>query len=449
MQSHLRKKVRLPSFLLFILFILVRPGYGQDSAVPQDSTLQEATLEKVVQYALIHQPAVLQAQIDERIADRVIKGKLADWYPQVNFAANYQHYTDLQTSVIGGNVIRLGVENTSYLQVNATQNLFNRDVLLASSTASRVRLQAGQNTARSKMNMVANVSKAFYDLLATSQQIKVSEESITRLERSLKNAQSQYNAGLTDRTDYKRATILLNNARASLKSNSEVLKYKEAYLKTLMGYPMEGQLPIKYDTLQMENEIVLDTLEDINVASNIDYQLLHTQRQLQEANFKYAKWAFLPTASAFGYYNLNYQNNTFGELYKTNFPYSYIGATLTLPIFQGGKRIAKIQEQRWASKRMDLDLDNLSHTISTEYTRSMASYKSNLANYLALKENMDLAQEVYDVISLQYRNGVKAYLDVTVAETDLRTSRINYFNALYLVLASKLDVQRALGQIKY
>jgi len=58
-----------------------------------------------------------------------------------------------------------------------------------------------------------------------------------------------------------------------------------------------------------------------------------------------------------------------------------------------------------------------------------------------------LAQEVYDVINLQYKSGVKTYLDVTIAETDLRTTRINYFNALYQVLASKIDVERALGTI--
>jgi outer membrane protein TolC len=62
---------------------------------------------------------------------------------------------------------------------------------------------------------------------------------------------------------------------------------------------------------------------------------------------------------------------------------------------------------------------------------------------------VELAKEVYDIIQLQYNNGVRTYLDVTVAESDLRTTRINYFNSLYQVLASKMDVLRALGQIDY
>ena len=50
------------------------------------------------------------------------------------------------------------------------------------------------------------------------------------------------------------------------------------------------------------------------------------------------------------------------------------------------------------------------------------------------------------MIQLQYANGVRAYLVVTVAETDLQQARINYFNALYSVLASKMDVLRAKGE---
>jgi outer membrane protein TolC len=83
------------------------------------------------------------------------------------------------------------------------------------------------------------------------------------------------------------------------------------------------------------------------------------------------------------------------------------------------------------------------------YAQALATYKINLQNYLALKENIMLAQEVYDVIQLQYRSGIKTYLEVITSETDLRTSQINYYTAIYQLLSSKIDVQKALGQINY
>jgi outer membrane protein TolC len=410
------------------------------------SQLRDASLPQVVQYAIEHQPALQQAQIDSRIANKVIAGKLADWLPQINFLYNYQRNYILQQSVIGGNVIKFGANNTSSAQLNATQNLFNRDVLLASQTASNVRNQVNQAESRSRLDLVVNVTKAFYDLLATTQQIRIGQEDIVRLKRSLQDAQSRYNAGIADKTDYKRAQILLSNANASLTSFREALKYKEEFLKAQIGYPVEGDLSISYDTLQMENEIGLDTTENLNYDRNIDYRILYVGRELQNSNVKYSYWGFVPTINLFGSYIYNFQNNAFSELYNTKYPYAYAGVTFALPIFQGNKRNLKIQEQKYALKRIDWELVKLKNNLDTEYTRAVAAYKSNLATYLALKENVALANEVYDVIQLQYNSGVRAYLDVTVAETDLRTARINYFNALYSVLASKMDVLRAKGE---
>ena len=442
-----RSGLQRSALLISSLLLIWTSQTSVAQSVSSDSTLRSANLEKVIAYALSHQPGIRQAEIDQEIVDKVIKGKLADWYPQINATYNYNRFIDLQQTVIGGNVIRFGVNNTSSTQFTATQTLFNRDVLLASSTASKVREQASLNTSKSKIDLVVSVTKAFYDVLATAQQVKVNEESITRLQRSLKDSYNRYKSGVSDKTDYKRATILLGNAQASLKANLEMLKYKEALLKTLMGYSPEHALHLEYDTLQMEREILLDTVQELHYSSNVDFKILYTQRELQNANLKYSNWAFLPSVNAFGNYYLNFQNNQFSELYKTRYPYSFVGATLALPLFQGGKRIAKIQEQKLAGKRLDESLSNMKNSLNTEYTRAMALYKSNLTNYLTQKENVDLAKEVYDVIQLQYNSGVRTYLDVTVAESDLRTTRINYFNSLYQVLASKVDAERALGTL--
>ena len=198
--------------------------------------------------------------------------------------------------------------------------------------------QVKQTTESRKIDVAVNVSKAFYDVIATKQQIKVSAENINRLEKSMNNAFQQYKAGLVDKTDYKRATITFNNTKALKQSNEELLKAKIEYLKYLMGYPVAASLNLVFDSLQMEKEIAVDTLQTANYNNRIEYRLLETQKKLQEANVKYNKWAFLPNASLNGAYNLNYLNNDFGKLYSNNFPNSFAAVTLSFPIFQGGDR---------------------------------------------------------------------------------------------------------------
>jgi outer membrane protein len=419
-----------------------------NSQSTSDSTLYQATLPNVIQYALKRQPLVQQSLADEKITELQIKSRLADWYPQVNFNYFYQHNFQVQTSVIGGNPVRLGVNNTSSLQFTASQTIFDRDVLLANRTRGNVLLQSRQQTENTKIDVVVNVSKAFYDVLATEQQIKVADENIVRLERSLKDSRDRYEAGIVDKTDYKRATIALNNARASRKNNEEALKAKTEYLKSLMNYPEALALTIVYDSAALETEIALDTLQGIDYAKRVEYRLLDTQRKLLEANVRYNRWSFLPSLSANGAYNQNFLNNSFSKLYNQSFPNSYAGVTLSFPIFQGGKRKYEIQQAEWELKRTDLAITGLQNSINTEYNSALASYKANLATYLALKENVLLAREVYDVIQLQYRSGIKTYLEVIIAETDLRAAQINYFNALYAVISSKIDVQKSLGGVR-
>jgi outer membrane protein len=441
----MKRRIPLFTVLFFVSLIQCLAGYAQQ----KDSLLSDANLPNVVQYALIRQPAVQQALLDEEITELQIKSRLSEWYPQVNFNFSYQRNIQLQSSVIGGNTVRFGNRNNSSLQFSASQAIFNRDVLLASRTRTDVRQQAKQLTQDAKIDLVSNVSKAFYDVVATELQRQVVNKNIVRQERSLRDTRAKYDAGVVDKTDYKRATIALNNSRALQKNNEESIKAKTEYLKSLMNYPVSAGLDVLYDSALLEREIFIDTLQDIKYDSRIEYQILLTQRKLQEANLKYNRWSYIPSVSANGAYNLNYFNNSFSKLYNASFPFSFAGLTVAFPIFQGGKRKYEIRQAEWELKKTDLDIINLKNNLHADYIAALAGYKSSLSNYLAAKDNVMLAQEVYDVIELQYQTGIKTYLEVAIAEADLSTSQINYFNALYQALSRKIDVQRSLGQISY
>ncbi|HXD79722.1 MAG TPA: TolC family protein, partial [Puia sp.] len=164
---------------------------------------------------------------------------------------------------------------------------------------------------------------------------------------------------------------------------------------------------------------------------------------------KYEKWAYLPSVSADAAYGLNYLNPRFSRLYANNLPTSSAGLTINVPIFQGTKRTQNIRIAELQLTRIDWDVINLQNQINAQYTQALATYKSNLNNYYVQRDNLGLAQDVFNTIELQYRNGIKAYLDLITSETDLRTAQVNYSNALYQVLSSKLDVEKALGAIKF
>ncbi|SUJ01934.1 Outer membrane protein tolC precursor [Sphingobacterium spiritivorum] len=409
---------------------------------------QKATLQQLIDYALQNKISIKQAEIDEAIGEKDIDISLSGWYPQLALSGNYNHNLKIPTNAFGGQTVVMGQKNSSNLTLQADQQLLNPALMQASKAAELTRLSNKQNTENVRINTVVDVSKAYYDILTSEEQINIVRENIIRLDKQLKDAQVRYEVGLVDKTDFKRAQIALSNARADEKRTVELRKYKYDYLKQLLALDIKDPLTLSFDNANMETEILLDTTGGLDNSKRIEFQQLETAKKLQQLNTQYYKWTYLPSLSAFINYGLDYRNDKFGDLYNDSFPRSTVGLNLTFPIFQGFKRKNQINKSQLQEARIDWDIQNLNNQISTEYSLAQASYNANLSDWKTSKDNVDLSKEVYNTIKLQYDEGIKTYLDLMTAETDLKTSQLNYLNALYALLSSKLDVQKALGNIQ-
>ncbi len=417
------------------------------AAQQADSTDEKYTLDECIIYALKNKPSVQQAYVDEAIGEREIKANLSAWLPQISAQYNASHNFKLQTAAFGDQLITIGRRNNSNILLQADQTIYSPEVMLAARAAGTIRTQWEQNTEEDKINTVVEVSKAFYDILLTREEIRVLAENVVRQEKQYKDAMSQYQSGLVDKTDYQRASISLANTRANQKRAQEVITAKYAYLKQLMGYPVEAELELMYDRESMQQDILLDTTQIVTYSNRIEYQQLQTQQQLLSYNTSYYRAGFLPTVSAFVNYNWIYLNDELSRLYDNAYPTSATGLQVRLPIFQGTRRLQDLQIAQLQEERLSIELENVKRSINTEYETALANYKSDYNYWLTQRENMEVAEEVYDIIKLQYDEGIKAYVDLVVAETDLRTAQLNYFNALFNVLSSKLDYEKALGNI--
>lgn len=198
----------------------------------------------------------------------------------------------------------------------------------------------------------------------------------------------------------------------------------------------------------MESEILLDTTAAVSVSNRIEFQQLETSKKIQQLNTQYFKWTYLPSVSAFYNYAFNYRNDKFSKLYNDNFPGSVAGLNLSFSIFDGFKRKKQVNKSRLQEERIDWDIKNLENSINTEYALSKATYNANLNDWKTAKENVELSKEVYETIKLQYDEGITKYLDLMTAENDLKITQFNYLSALYALLSSKLDVQKAVGAIQ-
>src|SRR5690606_11392585 len=119
----------------------------------------------------------------------------------------------------------------------------------------------------------------------------------------------------------------------------------------------------------------------------------------------------------------------------------------SMPIFQGSRRYQNLQIAKLEVQRTELSMQWYKDQYETEYSQALAVYKSALYDLQIQTQNREVAREVYQLIKLQYDQGIRTYLDVSDSENDLRNADFNYANALYGAYMGKLDLERTLGTV--
>jgi len=481
-----------PKRVFLLIFYIISTSYcayaqTQDTSkllvpVVRDSTNKVSeflTLKQCIDYAMEHQPAVNRSLINVNIARTTNAINLAGWLPQVNATGDLIHYIQLSNygaAVVSGGTTgttgtttgttgtgtttgttgtstatgtRTSSSNSFIPELEVTQAIFSPSLLYAAKSAPLYVQQAEEVTDSTKIYLVSSVSKSFYNVLLTLEQINVLKEDTARLARNVRDTYHQYVGGIVDETDYEEATITLNNSAAQLKQAVENITPLYAQLKQLMGYPPEKQFNVNFDTLEMMRSINIDTTEQLRYEKRIEFQQLNTQRALQNQLINYYRFSFLPTVSAFYNYDLAYENNHFSDLFSTSYPSQLIGLSVNIPIFTGFYRTNNLKKARLQEKLLDWNAVDLKAQVYSEYTSALANYKGNLYDLQLLQKNVDLSRRTYFVVNLQYKQGIVAYLNVITAESNLISSEISYLNALFQVLSNKIDLEKAMGDIKY
>jgi outer membrane protein TolC len=441
--------------VILTVFLFLAISTFLSGQTPHDTLPSKVTLSQCITYALAHQALIKESQLDEDLTKRNIRIALSGWYPQLEFDAGLQDYLQAPLSsypnVLNPSSPLMYPSVSNYVSpgiFSANQTLYSNNLLFAARTAKQLRNQASENTENSKINTTVDVTKAFYDVLLTEQQLDVLDEDIVRLQRNYQDAYNLYRDGLTDKIDYQRTEISLSNAQAEKRSAEESLKAKYSVLKHMMGVVPQKQLTVSYDSSRFESEILYDTAKNLDYSKRIEYQQMQTSLTLQNTEISYYRWSFLPTLSAYYDYEPLFQNDQFADLYEKNYPTQVIGLKLTIPIFQGLNRIENLSKAKIQYKRLQLGMEYLKSGISTEYTQALAAYVSNLNELKIAKTNITVAKDIFNTVKFQYDKGIKAYLEVIVSETDLRTAELNYLDVLFRVLSSKMDLEKALGDIK-
>jgi len=440
------------------LTLIICLSFGFSARAQQVDTVAAFSLDQAIDYAQEHQVSILNARIDEDIARNTVKQTIGIGLPQVSGNANFQDFIKLPTSLLPGEFfgqpgtqipVQFGVKYQSSVGLELNQLLFDGSYLVGLQASKTFKELSNKNLKRTRIETAVAVTKAYYSVLVSNEQLKLLDANLDRLRKSLSDTEVMFKNGFVEKIDVDRLTVLKNNLETERENVIRLLALNVNLLKFQMGMTVNSNLTLTDSITSLQLDQAVFASDSSAYRNRIEYSLLETQKKLNEFDLKRYKSQFLPSLSAFGSTSQSYQSNNFSELFNTNFPSTIIGLRLSVPIISGGIKLSQVRNAKLVVLKTQNDLVNLQNGINLEVSQTQTTYVNSLKSLDNQKRNMELAQEVLRVSKIKYEQGVGSSIEVTTAETSLKESQNNYINALYDLMINRVNVDRALGKIIY
>ena len=437
------------TFLLFLFFIHTQ-SFAQE--------VNTFTAKQAVDYALKNSAQVKNALIDIQIQKQTNKEITAMAFPQINGNVSVNDYLSLPTSLIpaeftGGAPgtfipLKFGTKYSASFGADLQQILFDGQVFVGLQ-AKKTAIAFSTKTAEVTQEMIkTNVYKIYYQLVVGYKQIESIDANISRFEKLLHDTREIYKNGFAEKLDVDKVEVQLNNLNTEkLKAQNQLEAGLEA-LKFLMSMPQKDKLVLT-DSLS-EEELRSNTLdESYKYDDRKEFQLLTIGAKLNEFNIRRYKLSKIPAVSGFANYSKNAQRKSFDFLKGGGnwFTTSLIGLKVTVPIFDGGAKNARIEKAKLELQKTNNNIEQLKLSIDNDVEQARIKMKSALATMEGQKRNIKLAEEVYNTTKLKYEQGLGSNQEIYNAQTELKVAQNNYYSSLYDAITAKIDYLKAAGKL--
>jgi outer membrane protein len=442
---------RLIAFSVVWLLAVSLPGRAQTSQkAPATASFR---LKDCIDYGLKNFGTVKIAQYQQQTADQQARQALGLYLPQVSATGTSTDNLKLQQSVIPAGVFGpeprvfiIGQKYQTNLTAQASQTLFDKSLLLGIKANKPNQQLAALNNRQTQEDVIYNIASNYYQVFVAQQQIGLLRDNLERTQQVLNILKLQRDNGVIQPVDYTRTEVSYNSTQSQLTLAENDLNLALNRLKYQMGMPQEQNLVLSDSTLLTQ----LPTLEpaSFDASKLVSFQQAQTNLTLQGLQLQRIKAGYLPTVSLTANYGtVNLGAQTIDKLFSNFVGFGSVGLRVSIPIFDGFQRDAQVKQQRLTlltqeeQQRLNVSAYRLQfNNAQSQIQRAQISVQND-------DRNVKLAQEVYNITTLQYRQGTKLLTDLINADNSYREARTNYINSLINLYQARLDLEQSQGKL--
>ena len=434
--------------LVTLACVAVVPAMAQETAEATPSSEQGTlmlTLDDALKIALSESPTV-------QIADQTIeakkyakKGTYAALWPEISASASYQRYIEKPSFHIRGQTVKMGTTNTMAGGFSAAMPFVNAQ-LWKSLKLSGMDVELAVEQARSsRIDMIEQVSKAFYQVLLAKDSYEVYKRVYDNAVTNHKIVEKRYSVGQVSEYDFIQSQVSVANAEPNVFSAENSIMLALWQLKALLGLDLDRAIDCVGALADYEATMTAQINTQSSLINNSTMRQFDIQERMLMQSLKIQRAANLPTLAG----TINYQWTAMDETMKiANFNWmgsSTAAFSLNIPIFSGGKRRAAINQSKIDITKLQLQREDTERQLRTAVMSYYSNMQTSLKQYHALSQTISQAKRGYDIAVKRYEVGSGTLVEIDNSQLAYTQAELSRSNAIYNYLINQVSLEKLSG----
>ena len=325
------------------------------------------TLQKCIDYALINHSSIKNADLDYKSSEAKVKETVAIGLPQINGKIDFVDYLKVQSQFLPANAfdesapaglvapVAFGVQYSSSASITATQLIFDGSYIVGLKAAKAYKELYQKSVDQSKVDVVENVSKAYYGALVNQQRLDLLRNNKSLVDKLYADTKIMFEVGVVDKVSLQRISVSKNNLEVEISKLEGVVELSYAVLKFHMGMSLGDEVEIVDELESVISSLESSVSVSANTSSRPDYLQLQIQLKLMELDLKNEKVNAYPKLGAFGTLGANVGSYEFTDVFKFNDwqSFSMVGLQLDVPLFSSFRRGHRIAQSKISIEKIE------------------------------------------------------------------------------------------------
>ena len=407
-------------------------------------------LEQAIKIALSDNPIIIVAGQEIELKKESEKEALYSLLPSADIAGTYQNAIKKQKMALGmgEEVMEIEMGRTNTLNASLAVSLpIYAPALYQSIKMTKTDIELAVEKSRaSKLDMINQVTKAYYQLLLTQDSYDVLQKSFAQAEANFNVVNEMYKLGSVSEYDKIRADVQVRSLRPNVVSARNGVDLAKLQLKVLLGLDKDTEIEIEgnlkdYESDMSDRSAIAGSL---SLANNSDLKQLDLNSDMLKHNLKLQEANFKPTIGAQYSYSYMTMNDNYKFFKYDWIPYSSVALSVSIPLFKASNfpkmRKAKIQMAQLRETRVNAE--RMLYMQISAYLNSMSASSEQL---ISNKEGVLQAEKGRLIAQKRYEVGKGTILELNDSEVALTQTQLVYNQSIYDYIIAKADMEKVLG----